>query len=100
MAASRRTRSRPACSASAQFGENGLSGPYGLTTLASEWLVLNATSNLFASCTVWSLCMLLLSSEYSPPPRPPHALLSACSSGPGLCPLRLLLGGLGRSWLG
>src|SRR5215203_6097389 len=29
IAASRRTRSSPACSASAQLGENGLSSPYG-----------------------------------------------------------------------
>src|SRR5829696_4544498 len=42
--------------------------------------------------------MLLLSSEYSPPPRPPNTtLLSLSSSGPGFCPTLLLLGRLGRS---
>src|ERR671920_438440 len=34
--------------------------------------------------------MLLLSSEYSPPPRPLYALLSLSRSGPG-CPLQFLL---------
>src|SRR5829696_2067790 len=84
IASSRRTRSRPACSASAQFGVNGLSGPCGLTTLASAWLVLNATSNLLASssCAACSAssCMFLLPSEYPSPPRPPRALLSAPTS--------------------
>src|SRR5918995_6107046 len=40
--------------------------------------------------------MLLLSSEYSPPPWPPYALLSASRSGPGLRPLRRRLDRLGR----
>src|SRR5687767_12050099 len=96
IAASRRTRLSPACSASAQFGENGLSRPYGLTILASKWLLLNAISNLVASCAVWSFGMLLLSSEYSSPPRPPWTLLSAWGiGGPGLCPIRRLLDRLG-----
>ena len=49
-AAMRWTRSSPACSASVQLGENGLSNPYGLTILASGWSMLIAASNLFASC--------------------------------------------------
>src|SRR5829696_5187139 len=87
IALSRRARLRPACSASAQFGVNGLSGPCGLTTLASAWLVLNATSNLLASssCAACSAssCMFLLPSEYPSPPRPPRALLSARDIGVG-----------------
>src|SRR5215212_5181817 len=39
--------------------------------------------------------MLLLSSEYSPPPRPPYALLSPSCSGVGLYPTRGLLDRLG-----
>src|SRR5829696_4974457 len=84
IALSRRARSRPACSASAQFGVNGLSGPCGLTILASAWLVLNATSNLLASscaaCSSW--CMFLLPSEYSSPPRPPCVLLRGSFARP------------------
>src|SRR5215213_8245538 len=91
IASSRRTRSSPACSASAQVGVNGLSVPCGRTILASGWLVLNAASNLVASCAVRSLCMLLLSSEYPSPPGPPCALLSPSRSGVGP-PLYGLLG--------
>src|SRR5215217_1015100 len=97
IASSRRTRSRPACSASAQFGVNGLSSPCGLTILASAWLVLNATSNLLASssCANCSAsCMFPLPSEYSSPPRPPCALLSARDIGVGLTPTLLLFGRL------
>src|SRR5829696_4481281 len=87
MALSRRTRSRPACSASAQFGENGLSSPCGLTILASGWLVLNATSNLLASssCAACSAssCMFLLPSEYPSPPGPPCSSLWARDIGVG-----------------
>src|SRR5215203_3163545 len=99
IALSRRARSRPACSASAQFGVNGLSGPCGLTILASAWLVLNATSNLLASssCANCSAsCMFLLPSEYSSPPRPPRALLSARDIGVGPTSTLLLFGHLRR----
>src|SRR5215213_11386827 len=93
IASSRRARSSPACSASAQVGVNGLSSPCGLTILASGWLVLNATSNLLASsCAACSAsCMFLLPSEYSSPPRPPCALLLSPSRiGPGFLPPTLL----------
>src|SRR5215203_7045717 len=102
IALSRRARLRPACSASAQFGVNGLSGPCGLTNLASAWLVLNATSNLVASfcaacCAACSSsCMFLLPSEYSSPPRPSCVLLRARDIGVGLLFTLLLINRLGR----
>src|SRR5215217_8318074 len=100
IASSRRTRSRPACSASAQFGVNGLSGPCGLTTLASAWLVLNATSTLLASssCAACSAssCIFLLPSEYPSPPGPPCSSLWARDVGVGLTSTLLLVGHLRR----
>src|SRR5215203_4701111 len=102
IALSRRARLRPACSASAQFGVNGLSGPCGLTILASAWLVLNATSNLLASssCANCSAsCMFPLPSEYSSPPRPPCArsfAVSARDIGVGPTSTLLLFGHLRR----
>src|SRR5215211_6427086 len=96
IAASRRTRSSPACSASAQPGENGLSIIEGLTILASGWLMLIATSSLRASCAVLSLCMLLLPSEHPPPLRPLYALLRLYRSGVERAPTLLLLHVLAR----
>src|SRR5215207_3883263 len=57
-------------------------------------------SGFVCACALTSPRPCRSPSEHPTPPGPPYALLSASRSGPGLCPLRRLLGPLRRfSWL-